>query len=307
MLSEYERYAKICLCVSRMINLARANNGILQREYPNLCHYVEDLWPAVLNGERRNELWPAGGQLNVCTFRNASPVTVALREAATVGTTESETETSFDRCIAAVRIPTLLIDKPLQRTLVDMENAVEELAYAIRRYDDAFLERYEHLNSVTSRIQGELVTCLSDTPYILQAYLVHHLCEKALGMVEHDNDFIVESWVRYGWAAKVRVSESQDIHWLASSWKEFQDKALNMDQRVQLSILLVGANLGNDGASFLDTVVAYNEKASADDKVSIDSLSLSMYRCSELHRHWMDIQAKRHLSVKGHCLLSDAL
>jgi len=258
-------------------------HGLLAHEYPQLAELVAKLWPSILCGESVSE-WALGGQLDLSAHSVPTPIAVALREAATSVSQGSKPATSDPEELmqAQISVASLLVACPREALLVQAQYAAEGLAYCLRRTHDSWSRQYAATDELVARIQGELMSYISDAALVYQAWAVHHLADKVT-TASDDDDVVVQLWQTYRLAEFVRVSPDNDAPALALLWTKFQFAPMTVTDRLVATVALLGPRITVKLSEALAvTAATYNAAADVDARVDLAAVDAALAAAKKL-------------------------
>lgn len=192
-LSDEERLSKIVWAVNRLNELNSELTGALEEEYSfirekyqKVQSLVDTTWHALFGNETNGLHWFMGSGSNdtITTNSPASPWELAttqqlewrlpLPEGYVRLPDESRIFNAFD-CF--LNISGLLNCYPAkaESVLFKMYEWLEEISYALRRYNDKFKNNYKTLDTILSSLYGECYSIFSKQQVFQQAYLAHEI------------------------------------------------------------------------------------------------------------------------------------
>jgi hypothetical protein len=258
-LSNEERYAKMVHSINYITDLSETLKDT--QKLKKLC---ERLWYEFLKRDSDGLFWFSGSDLSNDHMKGGLLGVAFCCHVPLRGSTMDErrkedryydhykTLSGFfdmDRLLSAEKRAVLLI-------YVHTQN----IAYALCRYRDEFMEQYEDLNFVMRTIQGECFKLFKEDREYAYAWMLHHLCDKIYTIDEKD---IVNQW----WT---KDCNSHHIHLdfdkydaVFDAFKKYQFKKMTAQERIDVTFMLIGKQYGkykHIHDHFMGQVAAYNKK-----------------------------------------------
>jgi hypothetical protein len=190
-LSNGERLQKITWAVRALVNIGNKLRDhrnqdevylpMSTRESINhFCAITDNLWHQFLGSKRNGGFWFLGGEHNNALRDTNTPWAVAVA----YHVSHSRPESNMDRRLREYFDPfdgflsiKGLLSGEIRGLFYEAFAWMEQLSYALRRYDDALLRRLPDLNKSISDIYGVLFEVFQSDVEYAKAYVAHQLLE----------------------------------------------------------------------------------------------------------------------------------
>lgn len=199
-LSDEERMTKMVWAVNRLNELnselteAFANDErYLSTGYKKIQSLIDATWHALFGNETNSLHWfmGSGSGDTITTDSPATPWEIATtqqlewRLPAPEGILRLDDENkTFNALDFSLSIPNLLQSNyqgKVDSILFQIYQWLEELSYALRRYNDKFRRTYKELDIILSRLYGECYSIFSKVQNFQEAYLAHEISKILYG------------------------------------------------------------------------------------------------------------------------------
>lgn len=167
-----------------------------------------------------------------------------------------------------------------------MHVEVENLSYALRRYDDSFKETLAPLDALISQIHGELFSLLNQEPDALKAYLTYCIVDRILVPgFSNPEELVAKLWIDHNLQHNVRVQWEISQEELLQLWADFQNRWPSDEERLLATIKLCGRRLhyARQHQAILKAVRAHNKQLKKADRISLTKIQAAFATCSKLH------------------------
>lgn len=188
-LSNRERTGKILVCVREIVEKAESlkeslsyyNTEKLQR----IINFCGNLWPALLSEERNSGHWIMGSSSSNTVDRDNEDLwSIAVCSSLPVvsdGVIRKDTEIPkgcFNPFKDALGIEDLLhsADRKDIAIVFEIYQFIEEIIYALRRYDDDYLKSKKEFSDLVCNLQGTCFSVFYDNPTFSECFVAHEIC-----------------------------------------------------------------------------------------------------------------------------------
>lgn len=184
-LSNEERFSGIAYAIDRVMDIVKSfeKHETESYDYPkNLIVHVKKMWHAFIGSTRNSAHWVLGSSAtNDVTCYDESLWGVAAINHYTNNALKEDKDNEsdvFDAFDGFLDLKGLLsqADRICWR-IYDIFAWSEQIIYYLRRYDDAFLRRYEDLSKIISDIQGECFHLFKQSDAYAKAYILTRICK----------------------------------------------------------------------------------------------------------------------------------
>lgn len=200
-LSNNERFEKIVYSITNIIEKAEG----LTSKFDKLKNLTQELWPAFLGRESNGLFWIIGGGFSSSNLTEANLLSVAFKQQMIREDREDvflrpkkEGESYSDSSGCRKTLDRMLdigylASNQEVSNIIEINQWIENLAYALCRYDDDFSESLLALNKIIRKMQGELFNIIRNDATYFRAWLLKNIISKCLNVWSDD---IVSKWVR---------------------------------------------------------------------------------------------------------------
>lgn len=193
-LSDQERTGKILHCVREIIEKAEKLENIslsysCENKIKRLIAFCNNLWPTLLGGENNSVHWLIGSSShNTVTRSNEDLWSVAVYSSVPyvengqiINTNDdffSDIEI-FNPIKGTLTIPNLLADSDKKdlACVCEIYELIENIIYALRRYNDDYLKNRKEFSDLIANMQGTCFSILYENKYFTDCYIVHQICK----------------------------------------------------------------------------------------------------------------------------------
>jgi hypothetical protein len=259
-LSNEERYNKIIYSINNIVELSDS----LSQDTAKLKKLAGSLWYAFLKKDSNGAFWIFGSELSNDYMPAGSLVGAAFeahkphKEAFEA---DSEEDTYYDHYKVLKHFVDIeqLLDKE-KRAVLLIHLHTQNIAYALCRYKDEFMDRFEDLNFLIRTMQGECFNLMKEDNDYVHAWMLHNLCDKVYTMKE--DDIVNQWWTNDCNSHDIRIHHDK-FDEVFNLFKKYQFRTLTVQDRIDITLVLMGAKYGefeHQHKKFVETVNAYNEK-----------------------------------------------
>jgi hypothetical protein len=276
-LSDEERYAHIVHSICHINDKSENLSHYTTKPLKNL---VSQLWYEFLRRDSNGAFWLMGGDLHNDYLESETLAGVAFKCHVPQ---KPEPQREYDDY---ERYKTLKGFFDMDRLLSQEDAAVlliymhtQNICYALCRYPDKFLDKYEDLNRLVRAIQGECFKLMKTHYEYAYAWMVHNLCDRIYNM----NDDIVNKW----WSkeclshhVKLEYGKYKDIY---EAYVKYQWKDLTVQDRITLTLLLLKYSYAEHEhchKAFMKMVEEYNDANEV--KINVE----------EIENHYKKVKAR---------------
>lgn len=267
-LSNEERFAKMVHSVCH-INELSADLGerypVDQSKLKKLC---ERLWYDFLKADSDGMFWFMGSDLSNDHLKGGLLGVAFTCHTPERGTTlESLTEErrKVDSYFDSYKTLSDFFD--IDRLLSKDKRAVmliyahtQNIAYAMCRYKDEFMNAYEDLNFTMRTIQGECFKIFKEDKDYAHAWMLHHLCDKIYTI--DPKDIVNQWWTKDCNSHHIHIKDNE-FDTVFNLFKKYQFKQMTVQDRIDATLVLIGKRYGQYKhlhEAFMKQVEEYNKK-----------------------------------------------
>lgn len=281
-LSDTERAEKISWSIRAIVEIS---DNLKSRDYPKLKQFCEKLWPAFLGQSGNSSFWIFGGSWDSNHVGKFGLLETAFKDQSNQlkkddwGQPEKEEGEYKDslKCMEAIsdwlKIENFYAEK---REIIKIWEWIENLVYALRRYNDEFLSGLENLNNLVSNIQGELFDIVQKDCCFYKAWLLKNIVDKAVNIWSEED--IVSKWFHrqnlhhYVTSTDIELEELQKIFFSIQPQKQ---PDIPEEKRIILLLRLMGRRYEYDH-HFKELVKLINGK------FSVKNIEREFKKCKKL-------------------------
>ena len=267
-LSNEERYANIIHSICHINGISEKLEGY---RFKKLKTLVENLWFEFLKKDSNGLFWFMGSDLHNDHTMGETLTGVAFKchvpnRGHSISIDELEKERAEkDKYYESYKILKGFCE--IDRLLDGPEGAsvmiylhTQKIAYAMCRYHDEFMDKYEDLNRLMRTIQGECFRLFKDNGHYVHAWMLHNLCDKVFTMKE--KDIVNQWWVKHCNSHDVKI-RYEDFNKIYEAFSKYQFRDMTIQDRIEVTLLLVGNKYGefeHQHKEFMEMVKDYNKK-----------------------------------------------
>lgn len=248
-LSNEERFSNIVYSISGIIR--KSGNLIDNYKYSKIKSLIQELWPAFLGKKSNSSFWILGGGFDLSHFSEESLLRVAF-EQNKYHDYDLELEKDDDsgdyndsrksrETVDEMLSLTTLVNNSEESAIIEIYQWIENLTYALCRYDDEFSENLWELNKIIRQIQGELFEIIRSNHNYYKVWLLKNIIEKCVCVWDDD---IVSKWVRrQNIHHDLRLMEEHSVEELQETYFFLQGKAkreISCETRLFILVALCG-------------------------------------------------------------------
>lgn len=291
-LSNEERYNKIAWAIDHITNLVEK----LDDKYTTtkLKGMVERLWYEFLKNDSNGVYWFIGGTLHDDRIHRESLIAPAFechvpKKQDDWLAERREKDGYFDH-YKWVKDNAISMEALLNHTSEPYRGAVlmtylhtEAIAYALCRYHDDFMDRYESLNVLLRQMQGECFKFFKMDRTFTHAWMVHNLCDRVITMQEED--LVNKWWQKHCLHHEVKL-EFDDYDAAFELFKKHQFRDLSIQDRIDITLALVSERYHEEFQhnEFLKMVKEYNKNKEVKVKLKVKQLEDHFKKVRDNHK-----------------------
>lgn len=233
-LSDSERMGKLMysskLLTQYKRELLKHEEGYRRDEVEPLMELIDEVWPALLGTKSNSGHWLLGSEsTQKVVVGNQDPWSLAVlsRIPSYNGESLSTDEDPFepkDSVLDHLSIEDLLYQAENHeiRFVVRVYQILENMIYALRRYDDDFLSDLQVLSDLIAKMQGECYSVLHENADFAECYVAHQIysilytCEYHDNVEDHDS---VDKWLHgsnmHHYITRAIARGGESVRWLA--------------------------------------------------------------------------------------------
>jgi hypothetical protein len=289
-LSNNERFGKIAYSITNILTQAEKLKD--DYSYSKLKVLIDELWPAFLGKNSNRLFWITGGGFDCRSFSEGSLLCLAFKENAPNTEDDDEPEEEGDYCDTRksrkitdemLGIATLINDGE-RAAIVEINQWIENLTYALGRYHDDFMENLWPLNKIVRKIQGCLFDIIRGDKDFYRAWLLANIVDKCVNVWGDD---IVSKWVRkqnvhhdlrlMSWSEH----KLEDLQAVYFELQPFYTGQISTEKRLFILLCLCGRRFHYEHQfnGLKKLVEEHNE--SSGEKINLDKLQEIFYWCQE--------------------------
>jgi len=238
-LSNRERTGKILYCVREIIEKAESLKGFslsysCKDKIERLIVFCNNLWPTLLGSESNSVHWLLGSSSH-------NPVVIDNEDLWSVAVTSSiprvdegkiskditPDNDGYNPIKDVLTIPSLLVDSDKKdiACICEIYELVENIIYALRRYNDEYLEQKKEFSDLIANIQGTCFSILYENPDFSKCYIVHQICKILYAdhyRINYQDKYkdVVDEWLHYQNMhhdiTRVISDTGEDIEWIVN-------------------------------------------------------------------------------------------
>lgn len=282
-LSDQERYSKIIYSIKEIVSLSENLKNDFN-DYDKIKNLVGDLWYSFL-GNNSVYFWLTGSSFDSDTISQETLVGAVFC---------SHAPPSLDSC-RAKREDEFIDYWGVVEDLTDFYSLLEQaksavakifmhtehIGYALKRYDDDFFKKYENLNKVLCKIQGECFSVFSEDKDFAHAWMISKLVDKAFTCEEHD--LVNQWWMKHSIHHNMHIRKEFSFEEVFHLFRKFQlSKDLSLMDRIHITLYLSGRRYNYDfqHKEFLD-MIEYHNNICNDEKVDVNKVKEWLQECLE--------------------------
>lgn len=272
-LSNEERYTKIAHGVNRIYKLSDHIDNCNNK----LKKLSENIWYEFLKNESNGAFWLTGSSLANDYLSGENLISVAFDSHRPEKNNPLKIEINSDFLKSYETISDMcsiinLLKNRSKHAILEIFLNTEFVSYALCRYKDEFSCRYEGLNRLIRKIQGECFAIFEADREFTQAWMVASLIDKIFTM--DDKDIVNQWWIRHNLHHDIRF-EWKDYENHFKLFKNHQFKKMSVQDRIDLTLELIDSKYEHDyqHKEFIEMVNNYNEKIKEEEKINITVLN----------------------------------
>jgi len=209
-LSDQERIEKMLWSCRKITTLGADLRVEITNDYDDkfkrLADKIEEIWPAMLNGESNGIHWLLGSSATNKIESTTSIWGCAIayhceKERRKHDLFSSDDLLDFDPMHELLSITSLLrsddLDGKMLAIVYEIFAWTEEMTYALRRYDDELNSRFEKMSSLISTIQGMCFDIFSSYNAFAKAYLANEIFKKMYFNKDFKKIALKQYWHHY--------------------------------------------------------------------------------------------------------------
>lgn len=189
-LSTRERTGKILACVREIVEKAESLKECLsyshEEKTKRLIGFCGNLWPSLLSEERNSAHWIMGSSSSNSVDRDNEDLwSIAVCSSlphVSQGVVQEEKElpeTCYNPLKDALGIEDFLrsADRKDLSFVYEIYQLIEEIIYALRRYDDEYLHSKKAFSDLVCNIQGTCFSILYDNSTFSECFVANQICQ----------------------------------------------------------------------------------------------------------------------------------
>lgn len=300
-LSNNERFEKIAYSITNI--LAQAENLKDDYLYSKIKILIDDLWPNFLGKSANRTFWITGGGFDSRSFSEGSLLCLAFKEQISQKEDYSDNEDEegeYNDSFKAMKVVdnmlkiTTLANNQELAAIIEIHQWIENLTYALCRYDDDFSKNLWPLNKIVRKIQGELFDIIRGNSDFYRAWLLANIVDKCVNVYDK-NDFVAK-WVRkqnIHHDLRLMGNQEHKLEELQEVYFDLQPKnteEIGVEKRLFILLVLCGRRYEYDHQfkELKEMAETYNQDSNQ--KISLDKLQEIFYWCKEQKKQYSDNQ-----------------
>lgn len=286
-LSNEERYEKILFSISHVDELMEDMKSGTTKKLKSLTN---QLWYEFLKKESDGLMWLMGSDL-ASNHLNSGLLSAAFEchvpnQQDTLEDMEADLRKK-DRFYNSYKTLSAFFDMDRllereKRAVLMTYHATQNIAYAMCRYRDEFLEGYKDLNFLLRQIQGECFKLMKADREYAYAWMLHHLCDMIY--TSDEKDIVNQWWTKHciPHDVKLRYERYAEVF---EAFKKYQFKKPTVHERIELTFLVMAekyAEFEHQHKEFLAMVDAYNKVKKNKVKINPDLIEEAYVKAKEM-------------------------
>lgn len=298
-LSNNERFEKIAYSITNI--LAQAENLKDDYLYSKIKILIDDLWPNFLGKSVNRAFWITGGGFDSQSFSEGSLLCLAFKEQMPQkedSLDNEDEEGEYNDSFKAMKVVdsmlkiTTLANNQELAAIIEIHKWIENLTYALCRYDDDFSKNLWPLNKIVRKIQGELFDIIRGNSDFYRAWLLANIVDKCVNVYDK-NDFVAK-WVRkqnIHHDLRLMGNQEHKLEELQEVYFDLQPKnteEIGVKKRLFILLALCGRRYEYDHQfkELKEMAETYNQNSNP--KISLDKLQEIFCWCKEQKKQYSD-------------------
>lgn len=270
-LSDEERYVKILYSVKAITETPLSGHDKIKK-------LISQLWEAFLPTDSNSGLWLFGGEWDNNHFDQQSLLMIAFdkwQDFYKEKDEEFKLRTNYD-------FGWLCSDYEVSK-IVEISRWLENIFYAVDRYDDKFSKQYADLAKICRKIQIEIFLVVHGNPEFYKTWMLYHIIDKCRD--DYGDDFVSQISHQQYWHHDLKLRG----HRISHSGEELQAAFLytqplsrhKIPIQIRLSLLLAlmagSYHYKHNHRDLIRAIEIHNEKG--DDLVNLDEIKKLLEWC----------------------------
>jgi hypothetical protein len=287
-LSSEERYSYICHSIDRIVEEAKEIKGRegfnISEDDNELLQMIDMLWPTFLGHKGNGLFWIFGGATESNVMAENSPVGIAFTshvpEQPNDLISEVQKEYNSKAVISSMLEMSVLIDDFPHNHILRIFSDIEQIEYALFRYDDDFVEQYDQLGILVRQIQGWFFHEFKDNGIYSKTWMVKHLVDKCY--ISYADDMVTKWFEDNNMHHDMRVRRDLSFDELFHLYRKHQfSKGLSLGERLSIILFLAGRRFHypHQHADLIKRIQEHNKQKRVE-KIDIKLIQEALKKCA---------------------------